>query len=44
MGLSIAQESTEHAHSMLEIENFVPGDMSLWSNGGSTGANIPDNQ
>ena len=29
---------------MLEIENFVPYDMSLWSNGGSTGANNPDNQ
>ena len=41
MGFSTAQGSTVHVQGMLEIENFVPCDMSLWSNGG---ANNPDNQ
>ena len=32
-----------NAQGVLKIDNFVPCDMSLWSNGGSTGANNPDN-
>ena len=32
-----------HKVHVLKIENFVPCDMSLWSNGGSTGANSLDN-
>ena len=38
---STAQGSTAHAQGVLNIEIFVPCDMSLWSSGG---ANNPDNQ
>ena len=43
MGFSTAQGSSAHARCVLKIEIFVPCDMSLWSNGGSTGANSLDN-
>ena len=43
MGFSTAQGSSAHAQIVLKLENFVPCDMSLLSNGGSTGANSSDN-
>ena len=41
MGVSTAQGKTMHMQGMPKIENFVPCDMNLWSNEGSTRA---DNQ
>jgi hypothetical protein len=40
-GLFNCSRSTAHAHGVLKIENSVPCDMSLWSNGGNTGVNNP---